>query len=291
MNPLSTIPARLMHMMPGIASHYAIHQATPGEFRRFTIDQPSVILVKRGRKIVTAGSVTVTASPGECIFLPQGLECTIVNEVGVDNDYHAEGIVLSPELVASYSDERGSAQAAISPRRLKPEAGFLEAFARGRDTLMAKDLPEGIARHVVGEIVLWLRQSGIDAASKRGDQLVQRIRSLIGSDPAREWQAADIAQTVAMSQPSLRRKLAVSGTTLTDLVSDVRMQIALALLQASEMPVTSIAFEVGYKSPSKFAARFRARFGLAPTAIRVPSPQTERIGLETDRPGAAQAAE
>lgn len=280
-----------MTMLPGIASHYVIHQASPGEFRHFIIDLPSVIFAKRGRKIVTAGDLTLAAAPGECIFLPQGLECTVINEVSPEGDYHAEGIMLSPDLVSLYAGHVGASTATASPRKFSPTAGFLEAFGRGRDTLVTKDLPDSIARHVVGELIVWLRQFGMDPAIKRGDQLVQRIRHLIASDPSREWQAEDIAQAMAMSQPSLRRKLAASGTTLTDLVGDVRMVIALTLLQASEMPVTNIAFEVGYKSPSKFAARFRARFGLAPTAIRTPLAQSERIGLETDRSGAAQAAE
>ena len=46
------------------------------------------------------------------------------------------------------------------------------------------------------------------------------------------------------------------------------MNRALALLQATDLPVGVIAGDVGYASPSRFAARFRARFGVTPGAIR-----------------------
>ena len=40
------------------------------------------------------------------------------------------------------------------------------------------------------------------------------------------------------------------------------------LLQSTDLSILRIAEAVGYKSQSRFAARFRARFGFAPSAIR-----------------------
>ena len=49
---------------------------------------------------------------------------------------------------------------------------------------------------------------------------------------------------------------------------DVRMTSALRLLQGTDWPISLIASQVGYESASRFAERFRKRFGFAPTAIR-----------------------
>ncbi|MNH37503.1 DNA-binding transcriptional regulator AraC [compost metagenome] len=49
---------------------------------------------------------------------------------------------------------------------------------------------------------------------------------------------------------------------------DVRMNSALTLLQSTDWPISAIAQHVGYESSSRFAERFRKRFGFAPTAIR-----------------------
>ena len=71
-----------------------------------------------------------------------------------------------------------------------------------------------------------------------------------------------------VSQATLRRRLAAEGSTLTELLVDIRMSTALTLLQATTQPVSHIALAVGYESPSRFAVRFRQRFGFAPTAVR-----------------------
>jgi len=66
----------------------------------------------------------------------------------------------------------------------------------------------------------------------------------------------------------LRRRLMAEGARLSELLVDVRMSLALTLLQASSLSVSQIAMNSGYESPSRFAVRFRQRFGFAPTAVR-----------------------
>jgi transcriptional regulator GlxA family with amidase domain len=46
------------------------------------------------------------------------------------------------------------------------------------------------------------------------------------------------------------------------------MSFAMVLLQSTQHAVNRIALQVGYESASRFAIRFRERFGFAPTAIR-----------------------
>ena len=46
------------------------------------------------------------------------------------------------------------------------------------------------------------------------------------------------------------------------------MSFAMTLLQSTDHPIAHIAAQVGYESPSRFAVRFRDRFGFAPTVVR-----------------------
>lgn len=46
------------------------------------------------------------------------------------------------------------------------------------------------------------------------------------------------------------------------------MMRALTLLQVTSWTVAQIAAAVGYDNASRFTARFRERFGFAPTAVR-----------------------
>ncbi|MCX8508697.1 MAG: helix-turn-helix domain-containing protein, partial [Rhodobacteraceae bacterium] len=102
--------------------------------------------------------------------------------------------------------------------------------------------------------------------------LSDRLRALLIASPDRGWTAAEAARALAMSAPTLRRHLATEGAGFATLLQDVRMTHALALLQTSQQPVAMIAAAVGYDSPSRFAARFRARFAAAPHEIRKEMP-------------------
>ena len=67
---------------------------------------------------------------------------------------------------------------------------------------------------------------------------------------------------------TLRRHLQGEGVSFQDLLIDVRMSHALALLQVTDLPIGQIALEVGYDSASRFAVRFRRRFAMSPSEVR-----------------------
>lgn len=73
-----------------------------------------------------------------------------------------------------------------------------------------------------------------------------------------------------MSEATLRRRLAEDGRTFRDILAEQRMSTALSLLQTTTLPVSQVAEAVGYRSASRFAARFRTRFGVLPSDVRVP---------------------
>jgi AraC-like DNA-binding protein len=95
------------------------------------------------------------------------------------------------------------------------------------------------------------------------------VRELIGTDCARDWPAEEIASTLGMSEATLRRRLREHGQSLTEAIGDARMARALGILHTSSLSIDRVALEVGYASPSKFAMRFKARFGLSPSEIRI----------------------
>jgi AraC-like DNA-binding protein len=66
----------------------------------------------------------------------------------------------------------------------------------------------------------------------------------------------------------LRSKLSAENIALHYLMNDIRINRALTLLQTTDWPTSAIAQHVGYESSSRFAERFRKRFGCDPTAIR-----------------------
>ncbi len=59
------------------------------------------------------------------------------------------------------------------------------------------------------------------------------------------------------------------------------MTQALTLLQSTDVSVLNVGLAVGYDSASRFAVRFRERFGFPPSAIQ---------GQKRDRPQLSSAA-
>jgi AraC-like DNA-binding protein len=277
--------ARFTHVVPDIGAHCFIIQARSGTFRCLRADQPGLIVVRRGQKRISSDRIDLQACSGAAIVLPMNGEWTVVNEIAADGDYLADAFMFSPNLVAAYADP--SSAPLRDAVTFRPDGSFEDALERAGQALSAGDQPETIRRHLLGEIIVRLDALGMNLRPGEGESLQERVRGLIASDIATEWTASRVTSALGIGEATLRRKLATAGTSLTEIIADIRMTRAVGLLQATEMPVNRVALEVGYESASKFAARFRERFGMAPRDIRIPAAEIARNGTETDRLGAA----
>jgi AraC-like DNA-binding protein len=264
---------RELHAVPdvGIAAH--IRQGRELQILRMHSALPALILVDRGIKSVrNERGAAVCAQPGQAIVLAGGQTLDFTNAVDAGQQYEARWLVFDPALLDDpYYAER-AAHAGSAPLSLLPQvqAGLAAAFASARQALApVAAIPAAVARQRMLEVLHWLLEAGI--ALRRPPltaDIPARIRTLVAQRPDASWTAAQVASALALSQATLRRRLADENTTLTGLLADVRMATALTLLQATTQPVSAIALSVGYESPSRFAIRFRQRFGFAPTAVR-----------------------
>src|SRR5471032_2347952 len=134
--------------------------------------------------------------------------------------------------------------------------------------LWHKSLPPTIARHRMIEQLLWLSQMGICYSRQHNETVTQQVRDLLVNNLHKSFTAAEVAEQLLMNEVMLRRRLATENSVLRNLMIDVRMTHALRLLQCTDLAISNIAHQVGYESSSRFAERFRKRFGFAPTSIR-----------------------
>ncbi|WP_447761381.1 helix-turn-helix transcriptional regulator [Sphingopyxis panaciterrae] len=84
----------------------------------------------------------------------------------------------------------------------------------------------------------------------------------------------DLAREVGLSRTGLCSNFSrLTGQTVFNFVSELRMQHALAMLNRHEVPITEIAYAVGYNYPSSFTVAIQRRFGASPRELRrrVPS--------------------
>ncbi len=108
----------------------------------------------------------------------------------------------------------------------------------------------------------------------RGDteDLISRVQAGIadhlGTVPA-TLQA--IAKALNVSPRALQRALRRRGTSYSKLVSDTRRATAERLLRNTELPMTEIAFLLGYSELSAFTRAAHDWFGVSPRAFRIQS--------------------
>jgi AraC-like DNA-binding protein len=268
------------------ASAYALYRQQSGApLKQLYIQQPLLIVVRRGAKIMTIDKLVLTAGVGDAIIASAGVFATVVNTPQSGGLYEADLFAFGTDLVPPSQIPTPGTQRFGS---FAPPPEFMAACASARDALMlADELPPRVVSHRVGELLAWACEYGLCPTLDDPQQLPIRVRTIVARDPARDWRVADIASTLAMSEPTLRRHLAAEGTSASDIIADVRLSRALAQLQSTTIPITEIAADAGYDSPSRFAARFRARFGVSPGEIRVKRSQIDRNSTELDRSGVA----
>ncbi|MDH6114529.1 AraC-like DNA-binding protein [Kitasatospora sp. MAP12-15] len=99
----------------------------------------------------------------------------------------------------------------------------------------------------------------------------------VRADPGAGWDTATAAARAHLSPRSLQRRFpAATGMTLAHWVQQARLVRAVVLLAAGR-PVTAVATELGYATPSAFTAMFRRTLGTPPSAYFA-----ERDGHHTD---------
>ncbi|WP_407048125.1 helix-turn-helix transcriptional regulator [Methyloraptor flagellatus] len=282
--PLATEPA-----LPIL--HGQVRQASAGSFRRLFIAHPALIVVRSGvKQIAVEGAEPIRAGVGEAVALSGGTAVDVTNLTPPDDIYRAE--------VFTFTEHAGIDPVVPNARsfgRITTAAGVGDCLERCRAAAdPTTDLPAALRGHWARELLLWIAAAGVALGDLGRTSVAVAIRRALIADPARDWHTEAVLdhlarRGLAMSAATLRRRLADEGTSLTDLVTDTRMSVALDRLQTTAAPITAIALDVGYDSPSRFAARFKARFDLPPSAIRQRSDARERIGTTIERDGAAAA--
>lgn len=90
------------------------------------------------------------------------------------------------------------------------------------------------------------------------------LRTLASGLPS----AHDIARQLCISERTLQRRLAESGSSFLALIDETRRDLAMGYLEDSHNSVTEVAFLVGFSTPSAFTRAFVRWTGQSPTHWR-----------------------
>ncbi len=182
-------------------------------------------------------------------------------------------------------DLHRTAQARALPERIAiPYARPKEAAAYERAFGCKVEWGHRAARFVIGNAAWHERFATADPGAHRViraqcDRLVAelgalregiaaRIRAHVAACLQEPPTAVEAAAALGTSERSLRRQLAVEGTSYRALLDEIRRRRADELLLNDRLPVESVAQRLGYSEPAAFIHAYRRWTGTTPAAAR-----------------------
>lgn len=113
------------------------------------------------------------------------------------------------------------------------------------------------------------------AQIKRQSEVIASVERIVRRRLAEHPTLGEVAQTLNLSERTLRRHLASAGRVYRDIHDQLRTERAMELLSAGALSVAEIGIEVGFSDAREFRRAFKRWTGAAPTAMRQPAPMAE----------------
>ncbi|MEM6502026.1 MAG: AraC family transcriptional regulator [Cyanobacteria bacterium P01_C01_bin.89] len=194
---------------------------------------------------------------------------TLENRPVLNNGYRAIGVCFSHSMVKVVfpSQKQGAKPFGIQILQIGSDL-VLKILDSVRNTLQDENLPESVRQHRLLEPLIWLKHHGIQLSPSEDENPLSKVRRLIETDLSHPWRSGEVAEYFSISESTMRRWLAKSGQGFAKTLQNTRLEHGLSLLQSTDIPISNIALDCGFKTPSHFSDSFRKRFGIKPSEIR-----------------------
>ncbi len=115
-----------------------------------------------------------------------------------------------------------------------------------------------------------LAQPGESLKHTREDAFMKQVWDILEAHlDEEEFGISRLCEALAMSRSQLYRKFAaLTDTTVNQYLQNLRLNKARELLLTTELNVSEVAYDTGFKNPSHFSRAFSKRFGHAPSQVR-----------------------
>jgi AraC-like DNA-binding protein len=230
--------------------------------------------------VVNLGPKAIVCQRGREIGLDTGDAFPIFDEAATLTNTSHLGILLPHAALDARISNLDGAVTRVIPRETEPLrllVGYLRLVCR-EAALAAPELRQRAANHVHDLAALALRGNS-DTSDRLGAVGAARLAAALADIAAGFTKQGLTVESVARRQGVtpryLQRLLEMSGTSFTARVNELRLQRALALLNARQgrrRRIADIAMEAGFSDVSHFNRLFRARFGETPSGVRPARP-------------------
>lgn len=247
-------------------------QDSPSSFEA-SLYEPVLCLILQGRKEVSIGDQTLSFGPGECLLVSHDLPvCSRIMKA----PYLALVLEVDVATIRKLYDE--VAESALDSERARAaethraDPGLLDALRRylalADSPADAKVLGPLISKEIHYRLLM-APFGGMLRSLIRHDSYASAIARAIGHirvDIRSPIAIPALAQKVGMSASSFHKHFkTITSTTPLQYQKELRLLEARRLLRTDATSVTTVAFDIGYESPSQFSREYTRKFGVPPS--------------------------
>ncbi|WP_373973712.1 helix-turn-helix transcriptional regulator [Chitinibacter sp. SCUT-21] len=262
-----------MSLVHGKVIQYSvIRAAATQQLREVTLLQPTLMRIRHGEKHLWMHEQQQIAGKSDILIGPAGMQLTLSN-VPDAQGYYCEILQFHPHLIERFRHDYGAILQNIAQQAPQFIATITPVIAQTWDETLAaltREEPAAMLEHRALGLLLAIALAGYGSAllSIRSDSLAERVQQLMMLHPARNWSVDEVAKQLHLGASTLRRQLDQEGSSFRSILDQVRLNLALGLIQTSKLAIGDIAQQCGYASASRFSARFQQQFGLKPLQLR-----------------------
>ena len=100
-------------------------------------------------------------------------------------------------------------------------------------------------------------------------EIIRKIEDVVTNDLLTHISVEELAEQCAMSRSQLHRKIkSLTGLSTTELITKIRLDLAIKDIQTTSMTVSEVAYKYGYSDPAYFSRLFKKQFNVTPSEAR-----------------------
>lgn len=241
---------------------------------RFRFLEATLLLVGSGTLILDDGGMQMCLEgPAALMAVAQNV-CADLQKIpgGPDAQFRSLLLAFSPDVIREFHVRHEHDSASLPPvarcSGVPLDEDLLETIHHCVHGVDASRVSDRVLKHRLVGLLLALADRGIVFARPARQSVGDHLRMLLCDTPGHPWTTAQAGRALAMSEATLRRRLAAEQLRFESLLLEVRMHHAMALLQTTDWNIASVAQACGYQAHGRFTLRFRERFGCSPSQVR-----------------------
>ncbi|MEM9120855.1 MAG: AraC family transcriptional regulator [Cyanobacteria bacterium P01_F01_bin.56] len=248
----------------------SISQATTATFTDLYFQHTFLFFIQVGSKRVLCPiNGELIGHAEDVMIFPPGSMVTMENRPVLGDDYRATGVCFPRHMIEAVFSNKKSKSESTGIQIVRPFTGqSVQILNTIQVTLDDTEILEPIRQHRLLEPLVWLKHNGVHLSPHEEEKPLSKVRRLIETDLSHPWRSSEVADYFAISEATMRRWLTKSGQGFSKILQNTRLEHGLSLLQSTDMPISEIAFDCGFKTPSHFSDSFKKRFGIKPSEIR-----------------------